>query len=88
MPEETCEALSRKLARWREVRKEVSSRFNHDLRAPLTAIIGFAELLADSDLSPEQRSYVERILEATDKIVQMLDEVQKVLHEADQEAQG
>lgn len=86
MPEETCETLSRKLARWREARNEVHSRINHDLRAPLTAIIGFAELLADTDLTPEQHNYVERILEATSKIIQMLNETQKVLNEADQEA--
>ncbi len=85
MPEDTCETLARKLTRWREVRNAVSSRFNHDLRAPLTAIVGFAELLADTNLTPEQHTYVQRILEATEKIVQMLDEVQKVLNEADQE---
>lgn len=86
MPDDTLETLNRRLARWREVRRLVSSRFNHDLRAPLTAIVGFAELLGDENLTPEQQAYVQRILEATDKIVHILDEVQKLLDEAEQEA--
>lgn len=85
MPDDSAEAIARKLARWREVRNHISSRFNHDLRAPLTAIVGFAELLGDENLTPEQHVYVQRILEATDKIVQILDEVQKALNEAEQE---
>ncbi|GIV16030.1 MAG: hypothetical protein KatS3mg022_1465 [Armatimonadota bacterium] len=86
MPEDYQETLARKLARWREARSIILSRFNHDVRAPLTAIVGFAELLGDEQLTPEQQVYVQRILEATDKIVAILDEVQKVLNEVEQEA--
>ena len=85
MPEDNPETLAHKLARWREARNAILSRFNHDVRAPLTAIVGFAELLGDEELTPEQRVYVQRILEATDKIVAILDEVQKVLHEVEQD---
>ncbi|GBC95438.1 hypothetical protein HRbin16_01227 [bacterium HR16] len=85
MPEDSPETLAHKLARWREARNLILSRFNHDVRAPLTAIVGFAELLGDEELTPEQRVYVQRILEATDKIVAILDEVQKVLHEVEQD---
>lgn len=86
MPDDTVEALTRKLARWREARNIITSRFNHDLRAPLTAIVGFAELLGDENLTPEQQTYVQHVLEATDKIVHILDEVQKVLNEVEREA--
>lgn len=86
MPEESAEVLARKLARWRETRRVISARFNHDLRAPLTAIVGFAELLGDGDLTSEQQNYVRRILEAADKIVHILDDVQGTLDEVEQEA--
>lgn len=33
----------------------------HDLRTPLQAVIGFAELLLEADLEPDQRDLVERI---------------------------
>ncbi len=85
MPDDTLESLTQQLARWREARRLISSRLNHDLRAPLTAIVGFAELLADENLTPEQQAYVQRILEAADKIVHILDEVRKILNEVEQE---
>lgn len=72
---------SHTLSHWREARLYISSRLNHDLRAPLTAIVGFAELLGDGDLSPEQQMYVQRILEATGKIVEILDDVRNYLNE-------
>jgi signal transduction histidine kinase len=47
----------------------------HDLRAPLTIVIGFAELLAsDRPISEEQRrDYAERLLEAAVELRGMLD---------------
>ncbi len=85
MPDDTLESLTQQLARWREARHRISSRLNHDLRAPLTAIVGFAELLADENLPPEQQACVQRILEATDKIVSILDEVQEILNEVERQ---
>lgn len=85
MSDETLESLTQQMARWREARHLISSRLNHDLRAPLTAIVGFAELLADENLTPEQQAYVQRILEAAEKIVHILDEVRKILNEVEQE---
>jgi len=83
--EDNPETLARKLTRWREARHMILSRFNHDMRAPLTAIVGFAELLDDEELTPGQRMYVQRILEAADKIVHILNEVQKILNEVEQD---
>ncbi len=42
------------------------SRLRHDLRTPLTVVIGFAEILAgERELSDEQRrDYAERVLKA------------------------
>lgn len=85
MRDEPAEKLARKLARWDEARTVIASRFNHDLRAPLTAIVGFAELLSEENLTPQQQVYVQRILEAIDKIMQILDEVQRVLNEVERQ---
>jgi signal transduction histidine kinase len=47
----------------------------HDLRAPLTLVIGFAELLAaDRPMSDEQRrEYAEHVLEAALELRGLLD---------------
>lgn len=75
-------------ARWREVRNMVLARLRHDVRTPLTAIVGFAELLGDDELTPQQQVYVQRILEATDKVLEILNEVQQLLQEVQQDTSG
>jgi signal transduction histidine kinase len=47
----------------------------HDLRAPLTVVVGFAELLAsDRPITDEQRrEYAERVLDAAIELGRLLD---------------
>lgn len=51
------------------------SRLRHDLRSPLTVVVGFAELLAsDRELSDEQRrDYAQRVLNAGLEIRELID---------------
>jgi signal transduction histidine kinase len=51
------------------------SRLRHDLRSPLTVVIGFAELLAsDRELTDEQRrDYADRVLKAGLEIRELID---------------
>jgi signal transduction histidine kinase len=51
------------------------SRLRHDLRTPLTVVIGFAEILAgERPLSDEdRRDYAERVLSAAIEIREMID---------------
>ena len=51
------------------------SRLRHDLRSPLTVVIGFAELLAsDRELSDEERrDYAQRVLNAGLEIRELID---------------
>lgn len=43
--------------------KETIANVSHDLRTPLTAIIGYTQLLEKGDLSDEQLTYIQTILE-------------------------
>ena len=51
------------------------NRLRHDLRTPLTVVIGFAELLAgDRELGVEERrDYAQRVLDAGFEIRELLD---------------
>ncbi len=57
---------------------EALSRLRHDLRTPLTVVIGFAELLAgERALSDaERRDYAERVLGAALEIRELIDGAQ------------
>jgi len=54
------------------------NQLRHDLRTPLTVVIGFAELLAsERELSDEQRrDYAERVLNAGLEIRTLIDGVE------------
>lgn len=49
-------------------------RLNHDLRSPLTAVLGYADLLGDHDLDPSAMAMVNGILEAGETMRRLLDE--------------
>ncbi len=57
---------------------EGPNQLRHDLRTPLTVVIGFAELLAsERELSDEQRrDYAERVLNAGLEIRALIDGAQ------------
>jgi len=46
---------------------------NHEVRSPLTVIVGMAELLSLSSLSAEQRQQLAVLRQATDSILRLMD---------------
>ena len=61
-----------------ELSPEALRRLRHDLRTPLTVVIGFAELMsAERPLSEEQRrDYAERVLKAAFEMRDLLDDLE------------
>lgn len=59
------------------------SRVSHDLRTPLGAISGFAELLAETPLSEDQKSDVEEIRRAGRDLLVMIDSLLQVARATD-----
>jgi signal transduction histidine kinase len=57
------------------INPDALSRLRHDLRTPLTVVIGFAEILAGNrPLSDEdRRDYADRVLSAAIEIREMID---------------
>jgi signal transduction histidine kinase len=60
-----------------ELTDDARRRLRHDLRAPLTIVAGFAEVLAaDKPIADEaRRDYAARILTAAKELRTMLDEL-------------
>lgn len=58
-----------------QAKSEFLSRVSHELRTPLTAVLGFGELLSLEGLSPEQDQWVGMILSAGRHLLGLLDDV-------------
>lgn len=52
---------------------ELITNLEHDLRNPLTAIMGFSDLLGMTDLDGEQRDHLARIQEASERLLQIVE---------------
>jgi PAS domain S-box-containing protein len=56
-------------------KSEFLSRMSHELRTPMNSILGFAQLLGDSDLSAADRNAVQHILTAGEHLLTLINEV-------------
>ena len=51
------------------------SRMSHELRTPMNAILGFAQLLEEDDLRPEQQDFVKEINRAGGHLLDLINQV-------------
>lgn len=70
--DEQAEALSK--ATWR-ARSDTLSRLSHEIRTPMSGILGMAEILQDTPLTPNQRDCVQAIETAGGSLLRMLNDV-------------
>jgi signal transduction histidine kinase/ligand-binding sensor domain-containing protein/CheY-like chemotaxis protein len=58
---------------------EAKSRFlanmSHEIRTPMNGVIGFAELLEDTPLTPEQKEFVDAIQRSGDTLLSIIDDI-------------
>ena len=51
------------------------ANMSHGIRTPMNGVIGFADLLEDTDLTPEQQEFVDAIQKSGDTLLSIIDDI-------------
>lgn len=58
-----------------KVKEEFLSKMSHEIRTPLHSIIGFSDLMSQSDLNLKQKRYLQAIAESNKHLKQLIDDI-------------
>ncbi|MEA3226226.1 MAG: response regulator, partial [Planctomycetota bacterium] len=72
---EGANLMAREAIRAEHSKSQFLANMSHEIRTPMNAIIGFSQVLADENLTAQQKEFVEIIQDSSESLLQLIDDI-------------